>query len=296
MVNSEYLEQIDEAVTFIRSHLKNNGGEAYEEATFGIVCGSGLGDLGKRLNRPVEIDYSHIPGFPVSTVTGHHGKLVFGLMKGVVTVCMVGRVHFYEGYDMKQVTMPIRILSKVGVKTLLVTNAAGGVDKSFEVGDVMAIEDHISFMNLSGLNPLYGSNLDEFGTRFPSMTRVYLKDTYALMKEAAELAGLDSSFIKKGVYCAVSGPSFETPAEIRLMRLIGASAVGMSTAPEVTVAAHSGIQRILGFSMISNRSIAHPDDDIAAPTHAEVLETSVMRIGQLEAVVENLVTLLYPKQ
>ena len=306
--NNEYLKQIDDAVTFIRTHLNSNSetstnstdssgfsGLSYQNPKFAIVCGSGLGDLGRRLTQSIEIEYTQIPGFPISTVTGHHGKLVFGLLKEVVTVCMVGRFHFYEGYDLKQVTLPIRVLSRLGVKTMLMTNAAGGVDKSFEIGDVMAIEDHISFPNLAGINALSGPNLDEFGTRFTSLTRIYQKNTFEILKEATEMAGYDSNFIKRGVYCSVGGPTYETPAEIRLMRLLGGSAVGMSTVPEVTVAAHCGIERILAFSLITNRCVSHQDDDIVAPTHAEVLDSSKMRVEQLEQIVENLVKILYRK-
>jgi len=213
----------------------------------------------------------------------------------VVTVCMVGRFHFYEGYDLKQVTLPIRVLSRLGVKTMLMTNAAGGVDKSFEIGDVMAIEDHISFPNLAGINALSGPNLEAFGTRFTSLTRIYQKNSFEILKEATEMAGYDSKFIKRGVYCSVGGPTYETPAEIRLMRLLGGSAVGMSTVPEVTVAAHCGIERILAFSLITNRCVSHQDDDIVAPTHAEVLDSSKMRVEQLEQIVENLVKILYRK-
>lgn len=289
--SKDYLNQIDESVTFIRSQTTGS----YQNPTLAIVCGSGLGDLGNRLSDPVEIDYSSIPGFPVSTVPGHRGKLVFGLLKNVVTVCMIGRFHFYEGYDLKQVTLPIRVLSRLGVRTLLLTNAAGGVDKSFSIGDVMAIEDHISFPNLSGINALSGPNLEDFGGRFTSLTRIYQKNTFDLLKEAAEMSGFDSDFIKRGVYVSVGGPTYETPAEIRMMRLIGGSAVGMSTIPEVTVAAHCGIERILAFSLITNRCVSHPEDDIVAPTHAEVLESSKQRVEQLEKIVENLAVLLYAK-
>lgn len=290
-----YSKQIDDSVEFIRTILREKGLEFYQNPNFAIVCGSGLGDLGNRLTESFSLDYSEIPGFPVSTVSGHHGKLVFGFLQGIVTVCMVGRFHFYEGYNLKQVTLPIRVLSKLGVKTLLLTNAAGGVDRNLEVGDVMAIEDHISFPNLSGSNALSGPNLDEFGTRFTSLTRIYQSNTFELLKEASELAGYGSEFIKKGIYCAVSGPTYETPAEVQLIRLIGGSSVGMSTVPESTVAAHSGIDRILAFSLITNRSVSHPDDDIAAPTHAEVLESAKMRVEQLEGIVEKLALLLYPQ-
>ena len=293
--NFDYLKLIHESVEFIRSKLVK---KEYQSPQFGIVCGSGLGDLGNRLTESVELSYSDIPGFPISTVSGHQGKLVFGLMGkgGIVTVCMVGRFHFYEGYDLKQVTFPVRVLSRLGVDTLLLTNAAGGVDKSFEVGDVMVIEDHISFPNMAGINALSGPNLDEFGERFTSLTRIYQKNTFELLKEAALLSGYEDKFIKRGVYVSVGGPTYETPAEIRLMRLFGGSAVGMSTVPEVTVAAHCGIKRILAFSLITNRCVSHPEDDIAAPTHAEVLESSKMRVEQLENIVENLVGILYENE
>ena len=290
-----YSKQIGDSVSFIRAILKENGFESYQNPSFAVVCGSGLGDLGNRLKQSYSIDYREIPGFPLSTVAGHHGKLVFGVLKEVVTVCMVGRFHFYEGYDLKQVTLPIRVFSKLGVNTLLLTNAAGGVDKEFEVGDVMAIEDHISIPNLSGFNALSGPNLDEFGARFTSLTRIYRSDTYELLKKAAELSGYDSQFIKKGVYFAVGGPTYETPAEIRMIRLIGGSAVGMSTAPEASVAAHCGIERILALSLITNRSVSQLEDDIVAPSHAEVLESSKIRVEQLENIVENLCSLLFPK-
>lgn len=292
--------QIDEAELFIKTKLnsknknkQDDSSVSYQSPNFGIVCGSGLGDLGNRLKDPVTIEYSEIPGFPISTVKGHRGKLMFGMMSGTVTVCMVGRFHFYEGYDLGQVTLPIRVLWKLGVRSLLISNAAGGVDKSFRIGDVMAIEDHISFPNLAGINALCGPNLEEFGSRFTSLTRIYQKNTYELLKRASELAGFDSNFIKKGIYCGVGGPTYETPAEINLIRMIGGSVVGMSTIPEVTVAAHCGFERILGFSLVTNRCVSHPDDDIVGPTHTEVLESSKLRIDQLEVIVENLVSLLY---
>jgi purine-nucleoside phosphorylase len=284
-----YLGKIDEALTFIR----NECGREYQNPSLGVICGSGLGGLGGRVKGPVSIEYSLIPGFPVSTITGHQGRLLFGFLSGVVTVCMVGRFHQYEGYDLKEVTFPIRVLARLGIKTLLVTNAAGGVNESFRVGDVMAVEDHISFPNLSGNNALSGANLDSFGPRFTSLTRIYQKDTFELLKRAAELAGYSSEFVKRGVYCAVGGPTYETAAEIRMLRLLGASAVGMSTVPEVAVAVHSGIDRILAFSLITNKCIADNSEDIEAPTHAEVLETSTARIEQLESIVENLIELLY---
>jgi purine-nucleoside phosphorylase len=281
--------EIDETVAFLR---KKCG--PFQSPQMGIVCGSGLGGLSGRLKDSISIVYEQIPHFPTSTVSGHLGQLTFGYLAGVACVCMSGRFHYYEGYDLKQVTFPIRVLAKLGIKTLLVTNAAGGVDPALQVGDVMAIEDHISFLNLAGLSPLRGANLDNFGPRFPAMTRIYHPKTRDLLEEAAELAGFsDSNFIRSGVYCAVGGPSYETPAEIRLLRLVGGSAVGMSTVPEVVVAVHSGIERILAFSLITNRCIGDAREDTLAPTHAEVLETSKMRVEQLEAIVEQLISLLF---
>ena len=286
---SRHFMQIDETVAFLRSKCG-----AFQSPQMGIVCGSGLGGLSGKLEQSISIPYAQIPHFPTSTVSGHLGQLTFGYLAGIACVCMSGRFHYYEGYDLQQVTFPIRVLARLGIKTLLVTNAAGGVNPAFQVGDVMAIEDHISFLNLAGLSPLRGPNLDDFGPRFPSLTRIYHAKTRELLEEAAKKAGYeDTSFIKSGVYCAVGGPSYETPAEIKLMRVTGGSAVGMSTVPEVVVAVHSGIERILAFSLITNRCIADPAEDIVAPTHAEVLETSKMRVEQLEAIVEQLVSLLF---
>ena len=296
---NKFKKQIDSAESFIRDKIKlltlksENKNTKYENPNFGIICGSGLGSLGNRLKEPIVIEYSEIPGFPLSTVKGHHGSLVFGLMRGIVTVCMLGRFHFYEGYDLNQVTLPIRVLWKLGVRTLLVSNAAGGIDESLEIGDLMAIEDHISFPNLTGNNPLLGPNLEEFGPRFTALTRIYHKKTFELLKRATEAAGYPSNFIKRGIYCGVGGPTYETPAEINLIRMVGGSVVGMSTIPEVTVAAHCGFERILAFSLVTNRCISSLTDDIAAPSHAEVLENSRLRIDQLEVIVENLVSLLY---
>ncbi len=285
------MDEIEECVAYLRSKCRQ-----FQSPQMGIVCGSGLGGLSARLKDSISVPYTEIPHFPTSTVSGHAGQLTFGYLAGVACVCMNGRFHYYEGYDLKQVTFPIRVLAQLGIHTLLITNAAGGVDPSLQVGDVMAIEDHISFLNLAGVNPLRGPNLEAFGPRFPALTRIYSANTQELLVEAAKLAGYDdTSFIRSGVYCALGGPSYETPAEIRMLRIAGGSAVGMSTAPEVVVAVHSGIERILAFSLITNRCIADAAEDIVAPTHAEVLETSKMRVEQLEGIVEQLVALLFKK-
>ena len=284
-------ERIDSTVAFLREKAGK-----FQNPQMGIVCGSGLSELANRLKDAVVVPYAEIPNFSQSTVPGHRGELTFGLLSGVPTVCMNGRFHYYEGYDLQQVTLPIRVLSRLGVRCLLVTNAAGGLDPSFQVGDVMAIEDHISFLSLAGISPLRGPNLDSFGPRFPALTRAYHPQTRELLEKAAEMAGFGGlDFIRSGVYCSVGGPTFETPAEVRLLRSVGGSAVGMSTAAEVAVAVHCGIERILAFSLITNNCIADPKAATGAPTHAEVLETAKMRVEQLEGIVENLVALLFPQ-
>jgi purine-nucleoside phosphorylase len=308
VVNAEgYAGQIDEAVSFIRRSFKDNN-TLYRQPKFGVICGSGLGGLAGRLRDVVSIRYAEIPHFPVSTVSGHHSLLAFGLLKGVPTVCMIGRLHYYEGYELDQVTFPVRVLARLGITTLLVTNDAGGIDPSMDVGDVMAIIDHVSFLQLSGQSPLRGPNADVFGPRFPPLTRVYYGKTFELMKLAAERAAREkaagkgapvlsssaTSYIKKGIYCGVGGPSYETAAEVRLLRMIGGSAVGMSTVPEVTVAAHCGIERILAFSLITNRCVSDLEAlDQPPPTHAEVLEASSKRIEDLELLVSHLCGLLF---
>ena len=214
-----------------------------------IVLGSGLGDYAKDIEVVAEIDYSDIEGFPVSTVPGHAGKFIFGYVGSVPVVCMKGRVHYYEGYPMELVTLPIRVMKVLGIQYLFVSNAAGGVNMGFHVGDLMVITDHISHLP----NPLIGPNMDEFGPRFPDMTRPYDKE---LRMRAFELAAGLGFELKSGVYFASTGPTYETPAEYKYYRLIGADAVGMSTIPEVIVARHSSIP-VFGISVITNE--AHDD-------------------------------------
>lgn len=215
----------------------------------GIVLGSGLGKLGESIENKTVIPYREIPGFPVSTAVGHKGNIIAGELGGKFVLAMQGRFHYYEGYPMELVTLPIRVMKVLGIKALFVSNAAGGVNFDFKVGDLMIIKDHINHLP----NPLVGPNLEEFGPRFPDMTRPYDPSLIAKAKELAEDLGIT---LREGVYFAGTGPSYETPAEYKYFRLIGADAVGMSTIPEVIVARHSSIP-VFGMSVITNE--AHDD-------------------------------------
>ncbi len=210
-----------------------------------LVLGSGWGDFANAIQNPITLPYASIPHFPVSTVEGHSGQLVCGSLLGKQVLVMQGRFHYYEGYDMSELAFPIRVLAFLGVKYLIVTNAAGAINESFQPGDLMLIKDHINFL---GANPLRGPNENSLGPRFPDMTNAYDPDLNKIARDVAIKQGID---LAEGVYAAMSGPSFETPAEIRFLRKIGADAVGMSTVPEVIVANHSGV-KVLGISLMSN--------------------------------------------
>lgn len=251
------LEMIKETSSFIR----NSVGKTPEIA---IILGSGLGNLADHMEVSAEIDYHDIPNFPVSTVAGHAGKLIFGNLGGKYIMAMKGRFHYYEGYGMKQVTFPVRVMQDLGVKVLFVSNAAGGMNKEFRVGDVMVITDHI---NLFPENPLRGKNYDELGTRFPAMTEAYKKYLVNYADEIAEKSGLR---LMHGVYVGTTGPTFETPAEYEYFRVIGGDAVGMSTVPEVIVANHAGID-VFGVSVITD--LGGKDIDYV-PTHEEVQQAA----------------------
>ncbi len=232
------VEKVNETIEVIRQHIS-------ETPEIALVLGSGLSPIANTLEEAVVIPYSELPHFQQSTAPGHEGRLIFGKISGTPVLCMQGRLHYYEGYSLKDVTYPVRVMAKLGIKRLILTNAAGGVNPKEEVGQLMLIEDHI---NLLGNNPLIGANEDEFGPRFPDMTKVYSKKLRKIAGEAADSLGLK---LVEGVYVAMSGPSYETPAEIRWLQGIGARAVGMSTVPEAIVANHSGME-ILGISCISN--------------------------------------------
>ncbi|MGF7184980.1 purine-nucleoside phosphorylase [Desulfitispora alkaliphila] len=230
----------------------------------GLILGSGLGMLADLIEDKEEIPYGEIPHFPVSTVAGHKGQLVFGTLRGKQVVAMQGRFHFYEGYTMQEVTYPVRVLKEMGVEKIIVTNAAGGINIDFRPGDLMLIKDHIHYM---GNNPLIGKNDEELGPRFPDMSEAYNKELRELVKKVA----LENKIpMQDGVYMSCTGPSYETPAEIRFMRTIGADAVGMSTTPEVIVANHAGI-KVIGISCITNMAAGVLNKKL---DHGEVMETA----------------------
>lgn len=232
----------------------------------GLILGSGLGVLADEITEPVKIAYCDIPHFPVSTVEGHAGQFVFGKLGDKDVVAMQGRFHYYEGYTQQQTTFPVRVMKALGVETLLVTNAAGGVNAAFKPGDLMILTDHL---NMSGYNPLIGKNLDEMGPRFPDMSEVYSRKLVAGIEAVGKDLGIP---LQKGVYAIMSGPSYETPAEIRMLRLLGADAVGMSTVPEAIVANHCGMT-VCGISCITNMAAGILDQPL---NHQEVMETAEM--------------------
>ena len=226
----------------------------------GIILGTGLGNLATQITNRIEIPYETIPNFPVSTVEGHSGKLIVGKLGEVYVMAMQGRFHYYEGYDMKQVTFPVRVMKALGIENLLVSNASGGMHPDFEIGDLMIITDHI---NLFPEHPLRGKNLTELGTRFPDMSEAYSKD---LIAKAKTIAANNNIKVVEGVYVGTTGPTFETPAEYRYFRIIGGDAVGMSTVPEVIVANHAGM-RCFGMSIITDLGVP---GKIVEVTHEEV--------------------------
>jgi len=235
-----------------------------EKPHIGLILGSGLGDFTRQLDEQIRIPFKEIPGFPQTTVEGHAGELVIGRYRGTWIAALSGRVHYYEGAQQREITIPVRVLRLLGVTTLILTNAAGGINLDYAAGTLMLIRDHI---NYSGQNPLIGENLFEFGPRFPDMTDVYTKQLREELKERVAFAGIT---LKEGVYAMYSGPSYETPAEIKMFRLLGADAVGMSTVPEAIVARHSGMQ-VLGISCITNMAAGITGNIIH---HAEVVETA----------------------
>ncbi|HEY7784750.1 MAG TPA: purine-nucleoside phosphorylase [Pyrinomonadaceae bacterium] len=228
-----------------------------------IVLGSGLGGFAEDFEEPTAIPYSEIPGFVTSTAEGHVGQLVIGKLDGLPVVAMQGRVHFYEGYSLEEVTFPIRVFKLLGIKTLVLTNAAGGIDVQLSQGALMVINDHL---NLMGVNPLRGGNDERFGPRFPDMIEVYSRELQEIVVEEARDMAVE---VRRGIYAALSGPSYETPAEIHMLRTFGADAVGMSTVPEAIVARHMGMS-VLGISCITNMAAGISDVPI---NHEEVMET-----------------------
>ena len=273
-------EQYEEVASFIRSATRHR-------PTIGLILGTGLSPLADEIEHADILPYAEIPYFPVSTVQGHAGRLVIGKVAGVTVCAMQGRFHFYEGYSLAQVTLPVRVMKLLGIETLIVTNAAGGVNQSFDVGDVMLIEDHINFVGMSGFNPLMGPNQAAFGTRFPPMNRAYTKELRQVAGQVAQAQGIN---LRRGVYVWLAGPNFETPAEIRMWRTLGADAVGMSTVPEVLVAHHAGMQ-VLAFSTITNICIDQVDVE-HEPSHEEVNEAGKIIVPRLTKLVKGVLASL----
>jgi len=265
---SQPLKEIEESFRSIRKKVKM-------KPRVGIILGTGLGNLAKKVSVAESLPYDEIPHFPPSTVEGHAGRLIFGRLAGKNVLIMQGRAHYYEGHSLFRITLPVRVMKKLGIEILILSNAAGGLNPSFQPGDVMAISDHINF---TGQNPLIGPNLNSLGPRFPDMTAVYDKKLLALAEEAA----LEEKIkLHRGVYVGVTGPSMETPAETRFLRMMGADAVGMSTIPEAIAGVHCGL-RLLGFSAISN--VNRPDCMEPAPIEA-ILKNAATAGGKLMQIV-----------
>jgi purine-nucleoside phosphorylase len=265
------LPQIDETTAAVRARTKY-------KPRVGIILGSGLNDLANSVQKADVIPYGDLPNWPRSTVQGHAGRLVTGELEGQSVLVMQGRIHFYEGYSMSQITLPVRVMQRLGLEMVFVTNAAGGVNPEFLPGDVMLITDNLNLIGMTGANPLMGPNIDELGPRFPDMSRAYDPELMALARKAA----LENNIqLREGVYCGLSGPSFEGPADLRFLRMAGADAVGMSTVPEVIVARHGGL-RALGLSGISNKANL---DGSTVTTHEEVMEAGKVITPKVEAII-----------
>ena len=271
MGNFLTLEEIDQVSEVVRSRTSH-------KPRVGMILGSGLGTLAEEVQEPDIIPFGELPSWPVSTVHGHQGQLVIGSLEGQSVLVMQGRTHYYEGYSMSYLGLPVRVMQRLGLEILVVTNAAGAIHPDFVPGDVMLITDHINLLGMAGVTPLRGPNLEEFGPRFPDMSRAY---DQALGDVARQVAADQGILLREGVYVCLAGPSFETPADLRFLQGIGCDAVGMSTVPEVTVARHGGM-KVLGLSGISNKANL---DGSTVTTHEEVLEA-----GQV--IVPKLVTLI----
>ncbi len=267
----EYIKQIEQTAAFLSQQIKN-------KPEVGIVLGSGLGELADKIENPQIIPYAQIPNFVQSTATGHKGNLIFGTLGGKNVVAMQGRFHYYEGYEMRKVTFPIRVMKALGIHTLFVSNAAGGVNADYKVGDLMIIADHINLLP----NPLIGKNIEPF-PRFPDMTRAY---DHTLISLAERMAGENNIKLRKGVYLAGTGPTYETPSEYNFFHTIGADAVGMSTTPEVIVARHCGI-RVFGMSVITNEAHHFADDFVN--DHKDVMEAANRAAQVMSALFEQII-------
>ena len=266
-------DKIVESADYIKSKIN-------ETPQIGLILGSGLGVLADEIENPIKISYDEIPNFPVSTVEGHKGQLVIGQLEGKNVIAMQGRFHYYEGYTMKDVTFPVRVMKELGIETIFVTNAAGGSNKSFKPGDLMIITDHI---NLAGYNPLIGKNDNRLGVRFPDMSSAYNKEYIEIAKKCAKELNIN---IKEGVYALFTGPVYETPAEVRMASVLGADAVGMSTVPEVIVASHSNL-KVIGISCITNMAAGILDQPL---NHEEVIETTQKVKSEFLSLVKSIVS------
>lgn len=265
------LAQIDEAVHAVQKRISI-------QPKVGIILGSGLNGLADSIQDAVYIPYSDLPNFPVSTVHGHVGRFVIGHLENTPVLVMQGRIHYYEGYTMDQVTLPVRVMTRMGIGNMIVTNAAGGVHPDFQPGDVMLITDQLNLMGMSGLNPLMGPNIDEIGPRFPDMSQPYDRIYCDLARRVAKEEKIT---LREGIYAGLSGPSFESPADLRFLRLAGADAVGMSTVPEVIIARH-GNMRVLGFSGVSNKANL---DGSTVTTHEEVIAAGEVITPKMEKII-----------
>jgi purine-nucleoside phosphorylase len=265
------LQQIKEVASSVRSRTNIT-------PRVGLILGSGLNALADSVENAQIIPFRELPHWPLSTVMGHSGRLVIGQLGNQPVFVLQGRVHYYEGYSMSQVTLPVRVMQLLKIEILIVTNAAGGINPNFVPGDVMLITDHLNLAGMAGLNPLIGPNLDEIGPRFPDMSQAYDRTLADLARNAAKKAGIA---LREGVYAGLSGPSFETPADLRFLRVAGVDSVGMSTVPEVTVARHGGM-RVLGFSGISNKANL---DGSTITTHEEVMEAGSVITPKMEKII-----------
>ncbi len=263
------LADYDDAADVIRSRTPHR-------PTVGLVLGSGLNVLAEQVQRADTIAYADIPHFGVSTVAGHAGQLVIGDLAGVPVCVMQGRLHYYEGYSMQQITLPVRVMQRLGINTLILTNAAGGLNPTFAAGDLMVISDHINFLGMAGGNPLMGPNLEQIGPRFPAANRVY---TRRLREIALKVAAEEKIVLQSGTYVVLAGPNFESPAEVRMWQMLGGDAVGMSTVPEALVAHHAGME-VLAVSTITNMAVEVLDSD-TEPTHEDVVAAGSIIVPRL---------------
>jgi len=273
-------QEFAEAADFIRSRTEH-------EPTIGLILGTGLNPLAEGMQAADVIPYSEIPHFPVPTVEGHVGRLIIGELEGQEVLVMQGRAHYYEGYSPQRICLPIRAMQLLGISILIVTNAAGGLNPSFEAGDLMLITDHINLIGMAGLNPLRGPDDPELGPRFVDMSQAYDLELREIALRVASSLGFH---LRQGVYICLAGPSFETPADLKFLRLIGADAVGMSTVPEVTVARQAGM-RVLGISGISNVAVIEPTGERKV-VHKEVLEAGKILVPKLAALLKGVISLL----